>query len=129
MWQRRTLLHDADRIKRQETLDGCARVGNMIAEDCNIGPTGDGRSIRQAERDVLIVIEDCDFQVSIPFNKTLVRIRLQTERVVGECNPRRKLSTSRPLAGEVFTSNSPVTLENRFCPRLLHCVEKCRTPS
>ena len=69
--QWRSLPHDTDRVKRQKSLNDCVRIGNVITEDGDFGPAGDGRPVRQAERDILIVIEDRDFHVSIPFKKSL----------------------------------------------------------
>jgi hypothetical protein len=50
-------------------LNDCVRFGNVIAKDGDCGPACDRRPVRQTERDILIVIEDRDFQVSIPFKK------------------------------------------------------------
>jgi hypothetical protein len=61
-------------------LNDCVRIGNVIAEYGDVGPDGDGRPVRQAERDILIIIEDRDFQASIPFEKTFGQIQIQCDR-------------------------------------------------
>ena len=69
--QWRSLPHDTDRVERQKSLNDCVRFGNVIAEDGDCGPAGDRRPVRQTERDILIVVEDRDFQTSMLFEKTL----------------------------------------------------------
>src|SRR5258705_11256632 len=60
--QGRALAHDANHVERQEPFDERVGLVDMIIEDRDLGLFGDRRPVRDAQCDVLVVIQDCDLQ-------------------------------------------------------------------
>jgi hypothetical protein len=58
--QRRPLAHDANDVERQESLDDGVRFHEMVCEDGQLRPSRHPRPVGHTQRDVLVVIQDCD---------------------------------------------------------------------